>query len=176
MGMAVSTKLSIDEVNMLEKEDFVTKIGPIFEHSPWVAERAWAHRPFTSAENMYECMLEKVYEADKRLQLALLRAHPDLGTRLEISETSQSEQQRAGLSQLTEEEFAVFAELNKCYVDTFRFPFIMAVRGQTKNSIKEQMRKRLVNDEEQERKTALREVAKIAKFRLADLVVMGSRS
>ncbi|WP_243854947.1 2-oxo-4-hydroxy-4-carboxy-5-ureidoimidazoline decarboxylase [Halalkalibacterium halodurans] len=158
------------EVNEMSKTNFVDSIGSVFEHSPWVAEKAWMHHPFSSLEQMYQKMIEEMYAADPLLQLALLRAHPDLGTRMEISETSTNEQLHAGLSQLSEEEFNEFSRLNKDYVQAFSFPFIMAVRGQDKNSIKQSMKKRIANSYEAELQTALNEVSKIVKFRLLDMV------
>lgn len=162
--------LSIKDVNKMNKESFVNTVGSVFEHSPWVAEHSWEHHPFTDLEEMYGEMVKKVYEAEDTLKLSLLRAHPDLGTRLEVSESSKSEQLNAGLSQLTKEEFKEFSSMNQRYIAKFGFPFIMAVKGQNKDVIKARMKQRVENDYDTEFKAALSEVSKIARFRLWGMI------
>ena len=114
-------------------------------------------------------MIDIVQNAEESKQLALLRAHPDLGTRLQMSEVSQKEQAGVGLDKLTKEEFAEFVSLNKRYVTKFNFPFIMAVKGQNKESILLAMKQRVHNAYEEEYRIALQEVYKIAGFRLDDI-------
>lgn len=157
------------EVNQMNKEDFVEKVGWVFEHSPWVAAAAWDRIPFESSETLLQTMIDVVKSAGESKQLALLRAHPDLGTRLQMSEVSQKEQAGAGLNQLTKEEFAKFVSLNQSYVNKFKFPFIMAVKGQSKETILALMKQRIHNTYEEEYNIALREVYKIAGFRLNDI-------
>jgi 2-oxo-4-hydroxy-4-carboxy-5-ureidoimidazoline decarboxylase len=163
-------RLIIKEVNQLNKEDFVGTIGLVFEHSPWVAEKAWESMPFKSREDLLQTMVTVVKKADRALQLALLRAHPDLGTRLKISEVSQKEQAGVGLDRLSKDEYKEFVSLNQRYVDQFGFPFIMAVKGQKKDTILAAMKERVGNSYEQEFLTALNEVYKIAGFRLNDVI------
>jgi 2-oxo-4-hydroxy-4-carboxy-5-ureidoimidazoline decarboxylase len=163
-------RLIIKEVNQLNKEDFVETIGWVFEHSPWVAEKAWESMPFKSREELLQTMVTVVKNADHALQLALLRAHPDLGTRLKISEVSQKEQAGVGLDKLSTQEFAEFVSLNQSYVEQFEFPFIMAVKGRNKDTILAAMKERVGNNYEQEFLTALNEVYKIAGFRLIDVI------
>ena len=162
---------SIEEVNQMNKEVFVEKVGWVFEHSPWVAEKAWESLPKKSGEELLQTMTAVVKDAEESLQLALLRAHPDLGTRLKISEFSQKEQARVGLDKLSKEEFAEFVSLNKRYVEHFGFPFIMAVKGQSKETILAAMQERVDNTHEKEFLTALNEVYKIAAFRLNDVIL-----
>ncbi len=164
------------QVNKMTEQEFVDSVGTVFEHSPWVAKRAWGHHPFSSLEKMYETLIEEMEKACISLKLSLLRAHPDLGTRFEVSESSKQEQMHAGLSQLSEEEYHEFSLLNKQYVKTFDFPFIMAVKGQDKHSIKENMKTRVDNQYDEEFETALAQVGKIAKFRLWDMVADEYRS
>src|ERR1700679_3888376 len=97
--------LSIEEINHFEQEQFIEFLGWIFEHSPWVAERAWHHRPFASCVHLSERMNGEVAAASMEEQLALLEAHPDLGTRAKISPSSAVEQAGAGLDQLTSGEY-----------------------------------------------------------------------
>ncbi|MEH7076707.1 2-oxo-4-hydroxy-4-carboxy-5-ureidoimidazoline decarboxylase [Neobacillus drentensis] len=163
-------KLSIENVNQMEKEEFVNRIGWVFEHSPWVSSQVSVSRSFKSREELFQSMVTVVKHAEKSLQLALLRAHPDLGTRLIISEVSQKEQAGVGLDQLSKDEYREFISLNQRYVDQFSFPFIMAVKGQTKQTILAAMQQRVCNSYEQEFQTALSEVFKIARFRLNDVI------
>jgi 2-oxo-4-hydroxy-4-carboxy-5-ureidoimidazoline decarboxylase len=163
-------RLSIQKVNQMQKNVFVGTVGWVFEHSPWVAERAWENRLFPSREGLLQAMVAVVENAEESLQLALLRAHPDLGTRLKMSEISQKEQRGVGLDQLTQEQFDEFVFLNQKYVKKFGFPFIMAVKGQNKDSILAAVKKRVDYSYEAECCTALNEVYKIARFRLNDII------
>lgn len=163
-------RLSIQQVNQMQKNEFVGTVGWVFEHSPWVAERAWENRPFQSREGLLHSMAAVVEKAEKSLQLALLRAHPDLGTRLKMSEVSQREQAGVGLDQLPKEQFEEFVALNQKYVMKFGFPFIMAVKGQNKDTILAAMKERVDYSYEDECGTALNEVYKIAGFRLNDII------
>jgi 2-oxo-4-hydroxy-4-carboxy-5-ureidoimidazoline decarboxylase len=159
----------MEDVNQMNKEEFVQKVGWVFEHSPWVASAAWENMPFESREHLLQTMIDIVQNGEESKQLALLRAHPDLGTRLQMSEISQKEQAGAGLDQLTIEEFEDFVSLNQRYVQKFNFPFIMAVKGQSKESILAAMKKRVHNAYDEEYTIALLEVYKIAGFRLIDI-------
>ncbi|MFS0779427.1 2-oxo-4-hydroxy-4-carboxy-5-ureidoimidazoline decarboxylase [Neobacillus sp. 3P2-tot-E-2] len=161
----------MEEVNLMNKEEFVQKVGWVFEHSPWVASAAWESMPFESRENLLQTMIDIVQNAEESRQLALLRAHPDLGTRLQMSEVSQKEQAGAGLDRLSKEEFEEFVLLNEMYVNKFAFPFIMAVKGQSKETILAAMKQRVDNSYEEEYNIALREVYKIAGFRLNDIFI-----
>lgn len=161
----------MEEVNQMNKEEFVEKVGWVFEHSPWVASAAWESMPFESRENLLQTMIDIVQNAEETKQLALLRAHPDLGTRLQMSEVSQKEQAGAGLNKLSKEEFEEFVSLNKMYVNKFQFPFIMAVKGQSKETILAAMKQRVHNTYEEEYNIALHEVYKIAGFRLNDIFI-----
>jgi len=163
-------RLSIEDVNQMNKEEFVSAVGWVFEHSPWVARAAWESLPLYSREELLQRMVTVVKNAEEAVQLALLRAHPDLGTRLIISEVSQKEQAGVGLDRLTMDEHKEFMSLNQRYVEQFGFPFIMAVKGQNKGTILAAMKVRVANAYEQEFLTALNEVYKIVGFRLTDLI------
>ena len=167
--------MTLEELNALPVETFVATLGAIFEHSPWVAQRAAARRPFGSRTQLLEAMRTVVSEAPLAEQLALIRAHPQLGargrTRAQLTAASAQEQQRAGLDACTDEEFARLMELNAAYVLKFSFPFILAVRGHTPDSILAALTARLNNDVATERATALTQIGLIAGFRLNDVVM-----
>lgn len=154
----------------MEQARFVEAVGWVFEHSPWVAERAWERRPFASREQLAAVMNEKVATAAREEQLALLRAHPDLGTRAKISPSSTAEQTAAGLDQLTAAEHARLTGLNGQYRAKFGFPFLYAVKGSDKFAILEALGRRVGNDRADEIEEALRQVYRIAGFRLEELI------
>jgi 2-oxo-4-hydroxy-4-carboxy-5-ureidoimidazoline decarboxylase len=160
--------MTIADLNSLERAQFVAAIGWVFEHSPWVAERAWAVRPFANVEQLHRVMVQRVERALPEEQLALLRAHPDLGTRARVSEASSAEQAGAGLDQLTPAEFERLRVLNEAYRDKFGFPFLFAVKGSTKHDILEALERRARSSREEEYLVALDQVYRIARFRLED--------
>jgi 2-oxo-4-hydroxy-4-carboxy-5-ureidoimidazoline decarboxylase len=162
--------LSIESMNQMNRDLFVQTLGWLFEDSPWVASKAWESLPFESREELLQSMINIVEKSEKPMQLVLLCAHPDLGTKLQMSEISQKEQAGVGLDRLTKEELAEFVGLNQSYVEKFGFPFIMAVKGQSKETILSAMKARLGSTYVQEFETALEEVFKIARFRLDDTI------
>ncbi|NOU69348.1 urate oxidase [Paenibacillus sp. LMG 31461] len=164
-------KITRKQVNDMSQEAFLAAFGPLFEHSPWVAERAEGSRPFAEIQEMMSALEQEVERASREEQLALLRAHPDLGTRVRMTEHSVQEQSGVGLNQITPEEYEQFLSLNKQYTDRFEFPFIMAVKGQTKDTIREALSHRIQGTPEVELLMALQEVCKIGRFRLADIVM-----
>ena len=162
--------MTLRELNSLDRDRFVEAIGWVFEHSPWVAERAWAHRPFPTLGALQRAMVAEVEGAHRVAQVALLCAHPDLGTRARISEASTGEQAAAGLDRLTAKEFERLHLLNSAYRDKFGFPFLFAVKGSTKYDILQALERRLEAAPETEYKEALRQVYRIAEFRLRDTI------
>lgn len=162
--------MTLLEVNATDRPRFVEKIGWVFEHSPWVAERAWSRKPFASLEALHRAMLAEVNAASPEEQLSLLRAHPDLGTRAALSTASATEQMGAGLDHLTAEEFERLRHLNSAYRDKFGFPFLYAVKGSTKHDILNALEARLPASHEREMTEALGQVARIARFRLEELI------
>jgi 2-oxo-4-hydroxy-4-carboxy-5-ureidoimidazoline decarboxylase len=148
----------------MTRETFVQKYGGIYEHSAWVAEAVYPSDDLTAA------MRQAVEDGGHDRQLALLRAHPDLGEKLDtLTPDSTAEQQGAGLNLCSPEEFREFHELNRAYREKFGFPFIVAVKGLNRQDILERFRQRIHNSSEQEFRTALDQVHRIAAFRLADL-------
>jgi OHCU decarboxylase len=162
--------MTISEINGLHLIEFVETLGGIFEDSQWVAERAWAGRPFTSPEDLCRRMTAQVETAARADQLALLRAHPDLGTRAKVSESSAGEQAGAGLDKLSQEEYDRLLRLNTDYKEKFGFPFLYAVKGSRKAAILEALARRLESTPDEEFAEALRQVYRIARFRLEGMI------
>jgi 2-oxo-4-hydroxy-4-carboxy-5-ureidoimidazoline decarboxylase len=166
--------ITLEEVDALAVDDFVARFGDVAEHSPWVAERAAARRPFATREAMIAAFAETIAAASVAERLALLRAHPDLAGKAaragEMAEESKKEQAGAGLSALTDAEFDRFTHLNAAYREKFGFPFILAVKGATRDVIFEAFETRLEYDPPAEFAEAIRQVARIVRFRLEDRV------
>jgi 2-oxo-4-hydroxy-4-carboxy-5-ureidoimidazoline decarboxylase len=162
--------MTIDEVNLKDCREFVEAVGFAFEHSPWVAERAWTMRPFASLDDLHDAMISRVADASPDEQLALLCAHPDLGARTSMSHASVREQAGAGLDTLTDEEIVRLRALNDAYREKFGFPFLYAVKGSTKQDILLALERRLPSARDVEQQEALRQVYRIARFRLEDVI------
>jgi OHCU decarboxylase len=162
--------VTISQLNALSVNHFVDEVGWVFEHSPWVARRAWKHRPFASLDDLHTRMTGEVASASVAEKMGLLRAHPDLGTRAKISASSAREQAGAGLDQLTPVEFARLHQYNEAYKTRFGFPFLFAVKGSAKLRIMQALEARLQSTPEDEFQEALRQVYRIARFRLEDII------
>lgn len=166
--------ISVSELNAASREAFVGHLGGMFEHSSWVAERAYDRRPFASRDALHAAMVAVVDEAGPEQQLALLRAHPELAGREavqgEMTEHSTKEQGGSGLLNCSPGELARLQELNRAYNEKFGFPFIIAVRGLDRAAIIAAFERRLDNTREDEMKEALRQIARITGFRIAALV------
>lgn len=158
--------MTIADLNAMSEADFAAALGWIFEHSPWVAERAAWKRPFADLDHLHRAMTEEVRAASREERLALLCAHPDLGTRARVSAASESEQAGAGLDKLTPEEFSRLQDWNAEYRRKFGFPFLFAVKGATKRDILRSLGERIAGEPEREFETALEQVYRIARFRL----------
>jgi 2-oxo-4-hydroxy-4-carboxy-5-ureidoimidazoline decarboxylase len=162
--------VDIATVNGMDEAAFVGAFGGIFEHSPWVAERAYDRRPFAGVTDLHAAMADAVRAASREQQAALLLAHPDLagkearaGT---MTPSSVSEQASAALDRLSPQEMARIAELNRAYRARHGFPFIVAVRHYTKAGIFHEFERRIADDTESEHAWALSQVFAIARMRL----------
>jgi OHCU decarboxylase len=162
--------VTISQLNALKVNDFVDQVGWVFENSSWVARRVWKHRPFASLDDLHTRMNAEVALASLNEKLTLLRAHPDLGTRAKVSQSSAKEQADAGLDQLTPVEFARLHQLNEAYKQKFGFPFLYAVKGSTKLRIMQALEARLQSAPEEEFQEALHQVYRIARFRLEEII------
>lgn len=170
--MSPSHRLS--DINALPSEEFVRLIGPVFEHSPWIAERTCAKRPFGSVQAIYEALCQTVRQAAPQEQVNLIQAHPDLVGRAALAGTltpaSNSEQASAGLNRLTQEEITTFQDFNQSYRERFGFPFVICARLNKKEAILNAFPTRLRHSREEEVRAALDEIYKIAYLRLKDIV------
>ena len=162
--------MTLDALNATDRDSFVAALGGIFEESPWAARRAWRHRPFASIDALHRAMAAEVSASSRDEQLALLRAHPDLGTRARMTTASTGEQAGAGLDRLTPGEFERLQQLNETYREKFGFPFLFAVKGSTKHDVIAALEARIPAAYDEEFAEALRQVFRIAWFRLQDTV------
>ena len=171
----MAATVTIDELNDMTRVLFVGALGEIFEMSPWIAEAAWEARPFGSAVALWQAMMDVVTQAGRERQVALLRAHPDLGGKAArvaaMTEHSNVEQSGAGLDRLDDAEFERFHELNDAYRDKFGFPFIIAVKDYDKAGILAAFEVRLQNGADEELTECLIQVGRIAELRLTATVV-----
>jgi 2-oxo-4-hydroxy-4-carboxy-5-ureidoimidazoline decarboxylase len=160
----------MDAINKMDQQTFVKEFGPIFEKSPWVAEQAWSSRPFASVDDLHAKMFIVIATAPKDKQIAFLNQHPELAGKEaqagQMTTDSVAEQASAGLNQLSKEELARLAQLNAAYRAKFGFPFMIFVRGHTKEGIFFYLDRRLQNDPDTELKNALAQVYGITNFRL----------
>ena len=161
--------------SQMSRQDFVAAYGGIFEHSPWIAERAYALElgpTHDTALGVHSALTRAFRSASEEERLGVLTAHPDLAGKLaaakRLTEESTAEQASAGLDALTDEERATFSDLNTRYTATFGFPFIIAVRDHDKASILDAFQKRIENDRATEFAEACRQVERIAEVRLLD--------
>jgi len=166
--------MRINKINDSETTRFVELLGGIFEFSPWVAERAYLLRPFSSLTNLHEAMVHIVRQAPIEKRLQLLRAHPELAGKEaaagKLTDASRREQAGAGLDQCSAEELELIEQLNQAYAERFGFPFIIAVNGLDKRQIIAAMQQRLENTDQEEFTSAIGEVEKIALIRLEKLI------
>jgi 2-oxo-4-hydroxy-4-carboxy-5-ureidoimidazoline decarboxylase len=165
---------TLDQLNALPAETFVTVLAGIFEHSPWVPEAAAQQRPFASIDALHRTMSGIVEAAGEDKQLALINAHPELAgkaaVRGELTAESTREQSGAGLNLCTQEEFDKLQGLNAAYRKKFGFPFILAVRGYDRHGIIANFEKRVDNSRADELRESLDQIYRIARFRLDDLI------
>jgi OHCU decarboxylase len=189
----VGRRMSIEEVNGLDRDEFVGRLGVLFQGPPWIAEHAFAQRPFRDLAELRRAFQDAIFDAPPERQLELIRSYPHLGrfarrderaaelgiapaevdglaTVSGLGTESLRDQSFAGLDRLSREEHEEFHRLTSAYEAKFGFPLIVAVRGTTKEAILTSGWARLENPPTQERATALVEIAKIANFRLLDLV------
>lgn len=166
--------LTLSQLNQSVQTEFVRVIGPVFEHSPWIAETTWAKRPFANREQLCAALGETVKNSGVEKQLALIRAHPDLVGKFalagQLTKESTNEQASAGLHKLSPEEMVLFQKQNTAYKDKFGFPFVICARLNKKAAILAGFERRLKNSRADESKTALEEILKIAELRLRDLI------
>lgn len=169
--------LTLDQLNAAPLSEALQMLDGLYEHSPWIAERALAQRPFASLAQLKHAMTRVLDDAGVEPQLALIRAHPELAGKAMVSNTltaeSTNEQTKAGLTNCTPEEFAHIQQLNAAYNARFGFPFILAVRGPrgtglNKAQIIEAFERRVHGHPDFERAECVRNIHRIAEIRLND--------
>jgi N-carbamoyl-L-amino-acid hydrolase len=170
--------ITLDQLNAAAtREAFAALLDGTYEHSPWIAERAWDARPFASLAALKLALVQVVRDAGRDAQLALIRAHPELAGKAMVSKTltaeSTHEQGKAGLTECTPQEFELIQRLNADYNARFGFPFILAVRGPrgtglNKAEIIATFQRRVEHHPDYEFAEALRNIHRIAELRLAD--------
>ena len=162
--------MTLPELSSLSQADFARELGAIFEHSPWIPERAWAARPFADIDALHQAMLRVVQEASEAEQLALITAHPELAGKEAAAGTltndSTNEQRGAGLDQCSPAELQRLRDLNAAYRERFGFPFVIAVKGRSRYQIMDAIEERLHNERDVEFDTCLDQIGQIARFRL----------
>ena len=172
----MNATLTLAELNAMPAADFTARLGAIFEHSPWVAERAAARRPFDSVEQLHAAMADVVRSASEDERLRLIRAHPELAgkaaVRGELTDESTREQKGAGLDQCNAEEFERMQDLNRRYNEKFGFPFIIAVKGHDRHSILRAFAQRLENARDVEAGECIEQIIRIGGFRLGDAITV----
>jgi 2-oxo-4-hydroxy-4-carboxy-5-ureidoimidazoline decarboxylase len=167
--------IALTALNGLDRDGFVEVLAGIFEHSPWIPAAAFDRKPFASVAALHLAMTAVVQAAPEARKLQLLKAHPELAGKSDrkapLTAESTSEQASVGLDSLAAEEAARLSAANWLYRQRFGFPFIIAVRGQRdRAAILAALEARTNNSEKEEIDTAIAEVAKIAWFRLSDLI------
>ena len=164
--MSHSSSYAISTLNQMSQSEFTEAIGSIFEHTPEIAAEAWRSQPFADVQRLHQVMAAIVLQMSDAAQLKLICVHPDLGSKFKMAEASVQEQSTVGLDQLSATEYDRFQYLNQAYKDKFAFPFIIAVRNHTKDSILDAFEQRLLNNLEVEKKQAISEIIEIARWRL----------
>jgi OHCU decarboxylase len=166
---------SLTHINGLDRAGFTRLLGEVFEHSPWVAERAWSRRPFASSDALHAAMLATVREAGADEQLALIRAHPELAGREAADGTltadSTSEQGRLGFTALSRAEIERVERANRAYREKFGFPCIVALRlHATREAVIGEMERRAGNERAAEIAAALEQIGHITRGRLDKII------
>lgn len=163
--------ISLAHLNQSSQAEFVAALGEIFEQTPAIAAATWQFGPFSTIAELHQQMLAVVQTMSPEAQLALIQAHPDLGSKVRMANASVQEQASVGLDRLSVAEYELFLDLNQRYQAKFGFPFIIAVKHHTKDSILAAFAQRLENSLVIEHQQALNEIGEIARLRLLDALL-----
>ncbi|GAB4211250.1 MAG: hypothetical protein OHK0012_03370 [Synechococcales cyanobacterium] len=164
--------VTLADLNAMDSNLFVKTLGAIFEDSPQVAAAVAQHRPFTSTADLHTQMVAEIQAWTEEEQQQLIAAHPDLGSRVAMAPASVAEQTGAGLDRLSAEQLSRFQQLNQTYRQRFGFPYVVAVKNHTPESILADYAQRIHNSPETEHQRALQEIFQIARFRLQALITL----
>jgi len=169
----------LEELNGCTQSDFVAALANIFEYSPWVAEQAFASRPFAGVNALFAAMKTAVERGSQDQRLKLIKSHPDLANKTQraagLTAESSAEQNSVGLDRLSDAEYEAFERVNNAYRAKFGFPYIVCVRRHTRDSILADFERRLPNDVATETATSIAEICRIAALRLDQLVISNDR-
>ena len=160
---------TLDKVNKLNKSEFISIFGNVFEKTEWIAEEVFNFLPYDSFEKLILKFIKIYDESDRESIIKILNSHPELVVEKKLTIESKKEQNSAGLSECSEQEIQEFKELNLNYKKKFGFPFIVAVKGKNKIDILNNFRMRLSHSENDEFIEAKEQVKKIASIRLNDI-------
>ena len=162
--------ISLEKINNLNKSDFLTIFGNVFEKSEWISEKVFDLRPFKNFEDLFSKIIGIYENSDKKIILKILNSHPELAVEKKLTMNSKNEQKNANLNECTNDEYNEFKKLNIEYKKKFDFPFIIAVKGKNKNEILNYFRERIKNLLDEEFLEAKKQVKKIATFRLEEII------
>ena len=162
--------IDIKKINSLDKSDFLSIFGNVFEKSKWISEKVFDKKPFKNLESFVSEIIGIYENSDNETILEILNLHPELAVEKKLTANSEEEQNKANLKECTPEEFNEFKKLNIEYKKKFNFPFIIAVKGKNKNEILNYFRERIKNPLDEEFLEAKIQVKKIATFRLEEIV------
>ena len=160
---------SIDNINQLNKSDFLSIFGNVFEKTEWIAEKVFELKPFKNFNDLSSKLLNLYENCNKEEILLILNSHPELVVEKMLTNESKSEQAGANLNECTLEEFEEFKNLNLEYKKKFGFQFIIDVKGKNKIEILNNFRKRINFEPQIEFEEAVNQVKKIASLRLKNL-------
>ena len=162
--------IDIKKINSLDKSEFLSIFGNVFEKSKWISEKAFDLKPFESLESFISEIIGIYENSDDKTILEILNLHPELAIEKKLTANSEAEQSKANLKECTLEEFNEFKKLNFDYRKKFNFPFIIAVKGKKKIEILNTFKERINNSIENEFLEAKNQVKKIATFRLEEII------
>ena len=161
---------SINKVNKLNKSDFISIFGNVFEKTEWIAERVFNYLPYKNFDNLFLKFFKIYNESNKESIIKILNSHPELVVEQKLTNESKKEQRGAGLNECSKEEVEEFKKLNLNYKKKFGFPFIIAVKGKNKNDILSYFRTRIKNSFDEEFIEAKKQVGEIATFRFKEII------
>ena len=162
--------IDIKKINNLDKSEFLSIFGNVFEESKWISEKVFNLKPFESLESFVSEIIRIYENSDNKTVLEILNLHPELAIEKKLTANSEAEQNKANLKECTPEEFNEFKKLNIEYKKKFNFPFIIAVKGKNKDEILNYFRERIKNSLDEEFFEAKKQVKKIATFRLEEII------
>ena len=162
--------IDIKKINSLDKSEFLSIFGNVFEKSKWISEKVFDKKPFKNLESFVSEIIGIYENSDNKTILEIFNLHPELAVEKKLTVNSEAEQSKANLKECSPEEFNEFKKLNIEYKKKFNFPFIIAVKGKNKNQILNYFRERIRNSLDEEFLEAKKQVKKIATFRLEEII------